>query len=48
MVTSRFKIPTFDELLKKVRQPKLPSVSDTTTQEIEGFSPPAGFQLRQS
>ena len=48
MVTSRFKIPTFDELLKKVRQPKLPSVSDTTTQEIEGFSPPAGFQLRQN
>ena len=46
MVTQRFKIPTFEELLKKVKQPR---VSDAVTPERDfpslGFQPPPGFKV---
>ncbi|KKM91658.1 hypothetical protein LCGC14_1226350, partial [marine sediment metagenome] len=52
MVMSRFSLPSFEELLKRVRQPRLPSASDTATPEIDiqdtslGFQPPPGFKVQ--
>ena len=47
MVTQRRKIPTFEELLKRAKQPK---VSDAVTEERDfpllGFQPPPGFKAQ--